>query len=93
MKKAKQFLQQLEISRPCEFSSRWLHKFKLRQGIYYLKTRGEKLSTDKEDYMIQEELIIECLLHIFSKYRFAIVCMCTEGITMKNKGLKQRQWQ
>nr|XP_014350815.1 PREDICTED: jerky protein-like isoform X1 [Latimeria chalumnae]XP_014350816.1 PREDICTED: jerky protein-like isoform X2 [Latimeria chalumnae] len=48
VEKAKQFHEELKISEPCEFSTGWLHKFKLRHGIRYLKTSGEKLSADNE---------------------------------------------
>lgn len=46
--KAKQLHRLLRITEPCEFSTGWLQRFKLRHGIQNSKNRYEKIALDKD---------------------------------------------
>ncbi|XP_064419100.1 jerky protein homolog [Latimeria chalumnae] len=48
IEKAKDFYQQMELTKPCAFSDGWLSCFKLRHGIRCLDVSGEQKSADHE---------------------------------------------
>lgn len=45
---AKIFHEELEIATPCEYSSGWYNKFRIRHGLRLVKASGEKSSADVE---------------------------------------------
>jgi transposase len=48
MEKTKSYHEELKIESGCDYSTRWLQKFKNCHGIRYLKISGEKLSANHE---------------------------------------------
>jgi transposase len=48
MKQARNYHEELNIERECEYLEGWLQKFKKHHGVKYLKIYGEKASADNE---------------------------------------------
>lgn len=48
MRKAKQFHDEMEIPRKCDYSQGWLHWFNIGGGIHQLMAGGEQLSASRE---------------------------------------------